>query len=405
MEMKKNFLQNDYTYTFRKEYFGFTKYNHDLLTHDFINDLPKQNIDKSSFVDLGSHKCINDGLLVAPIRVYIETTLRCNLTCNYCFNNKNKIELSTKDLKRAIRIIKNNGVLDVRFTGGEFTLRKDFIEILQFSKDIGLSISFNTNGVYSPELNKELIKIVPNQVTFSLDGNKSYHDCIKGSGSFEQLYYNIKTLYNNDINTRFNTVLTKENANQISDILDIAKNVSNEINFFGLRIIGNSPADSQYKLLSFAEFNESAKKLSKIKIKGLKIHYGHNVMKSTSINKNNYGLICGSPDFTTRFNMNSIGDIFSGGYLMHISNGLKLGNVFDSEFSIYNIWHFSSKLKKLRDFSLHYKNKCYQCKFYIDEICNGNIFEMEINKAFYGGVNPYCYYNFDNSILKNAFVL
>ena len=68
---------------YRKEYFGYTKYNKQSLSHEFIREIDHDN---AEIIDIGSEKCINDGLLVAPIRVYVETTLKCNLTCNYCLS-------------------------------------------------------------------------------------------------------------------------------------------------------------------------------------------------------------------------------------------------------------------------------------------------------------------------------
>ena len=377
---------NNYRYIYRKEYFGYTKFNVETLNHEFVDKIDES--DNFRLIELGSNKIINDGLLVNPIRVYFETTLNCNLKCNYCFNNCNsRGDLSTSDFIKILDILHKNGIIDVRYTGGEFTTRKDIFDILKYTKELGLIFSINTNGVFTNKINNYLIQRSPNQVTFSVEGDQAFHDSIRGKGTYAILSRNMKILHENGINLRINYVLRKKNIPYLHNAIDLAQKYCSEVNFFGLRPIGlkNSSSDC----ISFFEFSQISKYLSKIKIKGLNILYGHNVMKNNSINLNKFNLRIGSPDFTTRFNIDVQGNMYSGGYLSHISDSLVLGNILESENSLYNTWHFNKLLNELRQSSEIAKKTCYSCPYY--EInCNGCIYELEINNILHGKKNPYC---------------
>jgi MoaA/NifB/PqqE/SkfB family radical SAM enzyme len=70
-------------------------------------------------IDSDFSPIVEDGLLVAPIRVYYEVTKRCNLRCKHCFNIsgiETKSELSASEVINILHGLKQNGVIDIRFT-------------------------------------------------------------------------------------------------------------------------------------------------------------------------------------------------------------------------------------------------------------------------------------------------
>jgi MoaA/NifB/PqqE/SkfB family radical SAM enzyme len=76
-------------------------------------------------------------------------TLACNLTCSYCINNfgqsvEAKKHLSGEDWVRGINRIESKNDLPITLQGGEPTLHKDFIYILNNIKE-GLNIDILTN--------------------------------------------------------------------------------------------------------------------------------------------------------------------------------------------------------------------------------------------------------------------
>jgi radical SAM protein with 4Fe4S-binding SPASM domain len=84
----------------------------------------------------------------APYRMDLALTYRCNIDCSHCYNQRREsAELGTADWKRIIKILWDNGVPHVDFTGGEPTLRDDLIDLIAYAEDLGLITGLLTNGV------------------------------------------------------------------------------------------------------------------------------------------------------------------------------------------------------------------------------------------------------------------
>lgn len=82
--------------------------------------------------------------------VYFHVTQRCNLQCEYCYNksNLNKTEeLATEKVFQIIDILKKASVKNIILTGGEALLRKDIIDVAEYIKREGFSLTVLTNGV------------------------------------------------------------------------------------------------------------------------------------------------------------------------------------------------------------------------------------------------------------------
>lgn len=82
--------------------------------------------------------------------VYFHVTQRCNLQCEYCYNKNNlnkREELTTEEVFRVIDRLKKANVKNIILTGGEALLRKDIVEIAQYIKQEGFSLTVLTNGV------------------------------------------------------------------------------------------------------------------------------------------------------------------------------------------------------------------------------------------------------------------
>lgn len=83
---------------------------------------------------------------------YFETTRQCDQECTYCMTRREEPaeepELSTDEVKRCVldevHKICPNGL--VAFSGGEFLLRSDALELLDYSRQLGLFSFVNTNG-------------------------------------------------------------------------------------------------------------------------------------------------------------------------------------------------------------------------------------------------------------------
>ena len=86
-----------------------------------------------------------------PLAVLAELTHRCPLQCPYCSNplelDRGGSELSTEEWKKVLSELAEIGVLQIHFSGGEPTARKDLVELVQHATDVGLYSNLITSAV------------------------------------------------------------------------------------------------------------------------------------------------------------------------------------------------------------------------------------------------------------------
>jgi len=142
---------------------------------------------------------MSDGVLT------IETGTSCNNQCGYCPQRALRtargrgFDQGTGELKRRIDLAKTQGFEEIAFSGGEPTIRKDLIELIEYSKSIGFSrVSMTTNGrmfAYR-DFARRVVDAGLTGVSVSLHGpNPAIHDSLTGvEGSFEQTVAGLKVL-------------------------------------------------------------------------------------------------------------------------------------------------------------------------------------------------------------------
>lgn len=90
--------------------------------------------------------------MILPAVLTAELTYRCNHHCLFCSCPWENIpalkeeELSAEEWKHIFAVVKQYGVKQVTFTGGEAILRDDFFEILHHTYHAGFSIGLISNG-------------------------------------------------------------------------------------------------------------------------------------------------------------------------------------------------------------------------------------------------------------------
>ncbi|MBN2880588.1 radical SAM protein [Candidatus Woesearchaeota archaeon] len=106
-----------------------------------------------------------------PIEAKLEITYDCNLNCEFCMNKNSKQtqnELTTDEIKTNIKILKNNDIQTIRFTGGEPTIRKDIWDLIEYAKELQLKVLLNTNGLKLEENDIEFINNNVDQIMISI---------------------------------------------------------------------------------------------------------------------------------------------------------------------------------------------------------------------------------------------
>jgi len=119
---------------------------------------------------------------------------RCNNNCRFCYaaDKKGRFQaMGTEEVKRQLDRGLERGSTYVDFLGGEPTIRKDIIELVQYASDNGYeTISMTTNGrMFSKkDFAKKIVEAGLNSAVFSIHGhNAELHDYLSGvRGAYAQ---------------------------------------------------------------------------------------------------------------------------------------------------------------------------------------------------------------------------
>lgn len=112
----------------------------------------------------------------------LEITNRCNLRCPHCASNSGvcrQNEMTTDEIERVIRELKELGCRVLTLLGGELILRPDWYEIAQTVKDARIELQLVTNGILvDEEVRKKFRSLDPETIGVSIDGatSASYRD-------------------------------------------------------------------------------------------------------------------------------------------------------------------------------------------------------------------------------------
>ena len=129
-------------------------------------------------------------------RLHLHLTNKCNLHCPHCYmhsGNAYSDELTLEEIKSLCDNFKTFGETDVSLTGGEPTLRKDFLEISEYISSIGMNLSVFTNGFSWDEyMVNRLSKLNIEGIQISIDGfDENSNSVVRGKGVFEKALYTI----------------------------------------------------------------------------------------------------------------------------------------------------------------------------------------------------------------------
>lgn len=153
---------------------------------------------------------LSDGCASSPTRIYLELTQQCNLMCLMCFREGGQpasCELNTEEMCRLLGNLWAIGVFELRFTGGEPTLRPDFLTLLDQALGMGFYVSLGTNGVWEASLTEAVLDRKIDRFLVSLEGVETVNDLLRGKGSFKRTLNTIDRLIEAGKNVRVNTIL------------------------------------------------------------------------------------------------------------------------------------------------------------------------------------------------------
>lgn len=308
-----------------------------------------------------------------PTTVFMEVTKRCNSSCNHCFNNSgNNLqdeELTFKQWCSIIDDLYQNGIFNVKVTGGEPFCRKDIYEIFDYleAKDINFIIYTNGKAIDNGDLKKLKKYERLLCVRVSLDGTQVTNDEIRGKGAYEAAMNAIKKLSSTSIRCEINFTVSKTNYNQLLYIARIleSEKINCKINIGMIKISGRASNNSRY----IFEESEIRKALLAVKeqINNSSYFAPYKLLQPAYLEL--FGNQFGCPAGRLTATINYKGHIFACGLFSEYSN-FSCGNALENEMSL--IWS-SDSMSYIRNLPERYE--CLCCDIYKSKCtgaCRGN---------------------------------
>lgn len=146
----------------------------------------------------------------------------CNQKCVFCYAagqcKSNLKELSTDEWREIIDTLKKSRVPMLTFTGGEPTMRKDIIELVDYAK--WFVTRLNTNGInLTYEFCEKLRKAELDSVQITLySSDSSVHNSLVGSEHFSDTVNGIKNAVKAGLDISINTPLCKTNSDYLNTL-------------------------------------------------------------------------------------------------------------------------------------------------------------------------------------------
>jgi len=159
-----------------------------------------------------------------PIRVDLAITYKCNNNCGHCYvaRDRDFPELDTESMKKIMDILWDVGVPHIALTGGEPTMREDFMELITYGQEKGFVMGIITNGRMFADKNlvKQAIQKGLDYAQITLESHdKEIHNKMVGADGFDETVQGIKNFEEEDIFFMTNTTLCNHNADSIKDTI------------------------------------------------------------------------------------------------------------------------------------------------------------------------------------------
>lgn len=146
-------------------------------------------------------------------------TRKCNYRCRGCnvWKEQDKRELSTKEVKRGLDILKDMGIVELVISGGDPLLRKDAPEIIEHASNLFVTTVYD-NGSMAKQ-NLEALRNV-DFAAISIDSlDPEKNDYIKAvPGAWKKAMDAVETLHSEGINVSVTPTISQLNLYEIVDI-------------------------------------------------------------------------------------------------------------------------------------------------------------------------------------------
>lgn len=381
---------------FREEFFGGVLYDARTLSYQLVYDLDEGRRQADRVLPQTEAPARRD-ILSGPVRVYFELTRRCNLACRQCFVSSHPAQplgMDTATIRGILDDMRRARVINVRFTGGEPTIRPDWYELLSYAKELGFVVALNTNGVFAdPEATiAQIASLGLEQLTVSLDGLEAEHDHYRGKGAFRRTVDALAEIRRQGIHTRITTTLTRRNVQDIPGLVALARQHVDVINFVCLRPVGRG-IKVQDSALSFDEHLESALVVKELQRQSDDLLILHSDLPlpdrmTVKADARGGGIAEAAGFASTCLNVGADGSVWPHHYSGHQSERFQMGQYPQDRMA--DIWNRSARLDGFRAWTHALQQRCAACPERHHR-CAGINFEMEVARQLgLAPDNPYC---------------
>lgn len=202
------------------------------------------------------------------VQIYFLLTENCNLNCSMCVRGKQSgVNLNFDKLNM---VVKENDFSehDIVLTGGEPTLHKQFLEIIDLMCKVSKTVVVTTNGTRNEFLEKlGAYKNLSFQI--SIDGDLDTHNQIRGKGAFEKSWKTIKLLDTLGLQYTVASVVSRKNVSEIVQLLPKLEKL-NYLKYWSISYempFGNASLENIMSAQEWNDFVNHILKIAKLRVK------------------------------------------------------------------------------------------------------------------------------------------
>jgi len=167
-----------------------------------------------------------------PLQAHVRVIDSCNLRCAYCFGDypvRGTPPPSTKQLSDLMDGLGRLGTIRITLTGGEPLLRDDIVEVTARAVERGMGVSLTSNGILM-EKRLDLLPLL-DQLTVSLDGDRSVHDANRGEGSWGKAVHAIELAREKGTPVQLLCTVNRETTVGLRDVFHLADRYECSVTF------------------------------------------------------------------------------------------------------------------------------------------------------------------------------
>ena len=163
--------------------------------------------------------------------IHIDVTNQCNLRCIHCYHPFNEYtfsnNLTLNEIKKVVDEAYSLGVLRVTISGGEPFMRDDIYDILDYISKKGMIIDLFTNAtLINDDVVKRLERYNIKEVGISVYSVRpDIHEAITNFHSYNNTYYAIQKLREDNFEVKLKCILMKENIKYYRELIDFSREI------------------------------------------------------------------------------------------------------------------------------------------------------------------------------------